>query len=223
MTANSRSASRSVSELVGSSKTITRAFETRARATSTSCCAPTLSVARDRLGPDVGMLEQVQRLGRRAGGARRAGPAPPGPLLAEHDVGLDRQVRGDRQLLVDHRHAARRAPRAGLAGRRARRPSVIVPAVGPIGAAQDLHQRALAGAVLADQGVDLARLQRRARPRRAPGSRRTTWRRRASQQSAVALMARCASIPGPSRARSMPERARLVRAEDPVDLAADTA
>ena len=35
----------------------------------------------------------------------------------------------------------------------------IAPASGREGAAQDLHQRALAGAVLAEQGVDLARAE----------------------------------------------------------------
>ena len=161
MTSNSRSASRSVSELVGSSKTITRASETSARATSTSCCAPTLSVAGERVGPDLGMLQQLERLGHQPPVLAAPDQAGRDPLLAEHDVGLDRQVRGQRQLLVDHRHAAR-ARLARTPGRVGAPPSVIVPASGRIGAAQDLHQRALARAVLADQGVDLARRPGRA-------------------------------------------------------------
>ena len=130
-------------------------------------------VADPRLGPDVGMFEQVEGLGDDPPMLAAADQPGPDPLLAEHDVGLDRQVGRQRQLLIDHGHAARQglaraARRVGLARERHRA------RVGPIRAAEDLHQRALARAVLADQGADLARVDARARRRRAPASPRTT-------------------------------------------------
>ncbi len=68
----------------------------------------------------------------------------------------DREVRGEVHLLVDHGDA----PPAGVEGpRRPVGPAVELhrARVGLVGAAQDLEERALARAVLADQGVDLAR------------------------------------------------------------------
>ena len=110
----------------------------------------------------------------RSAGARGAGSSPPrtrswpSMILASTDS-CGRQ----RQLLVDHGHAARqriartaRGVRLAVERHRAR--------VGPNGAAEDLHQRALAGPVLADQGANLARARPRSRRPRAPASRRTT-------------------------------------------------
>ena len=78
-------------------------------------------------------------------------------FLTEHDVGFDGQVGRQGQLLINHGDAAcpcvaRTAWRIGLAcqGHRAR--------VGPMRAGEDLHQRALAGPILADQGANFARV-----------------------------------------------------------------
>ena len=133
--AKSRSASCSESELVGSSKTMTRALETRARATSTSCWAPDAQVADRRLGPDVGMFEQREGLGHEPAVLAAADEPGPNALLAEHDVGLDGQVRRQGQLLIDHGHAARpriarTAGRVGLTRQRHRA------RVGPMRAAE---------------------------------------------------------------------------------------
>ena len=96
---------------------------------------------------------------------------------AHEDVLGDREVGEERRLLVDDRDAGvlglgRRAEVDGLAAEQE------VPAVAAVDAGDDLDQRGLAGAVLADQGVDASR------PRpggcRSAGRRRgrTTWRRR---------------------------------------------
>ncbi len=92
------------------------------------------------------------------------------PLLAEHDVGLDRKVRREGQLLVDHGDASRlgvpgRARRVGQAVQRHRA------GVGPKGAAEQFHERGLTRAVLADQGMHLAGCDReRDAPQRAAGT-----------------------------------------------------
>src|ERR1019366_5722675 len=74
----------------------------------------------------------------------------------EGDVGGDVEVRAERELLVDHGEAA-----GARVGRAARRPGGAVEghgaAVGRLYAGEDLHQRALAGAVLPEDGVHLAR------------------------------------------------------------------
>ena len=77
-------------------------------------------------------------------------------LAADEDVLGDRHVRRERELLVDRDDAE-------LLGRMRRSRSAtvspansIVPASGCCAPAQDLEQRRLAGAVLAEQRVDLA-------------------------------------------------------------------
>ena len=81
-------------------------------------------------------------------------------------------VSNRREVLVDHADAER----ARLGGRRDL-DALAVPAhlalVGPHGAVDDLHQRRLAGAVLAQHGVDLARRDAQARPGRWPSRRGT--------------------------------------------------
>src|SRR5262249_6229855 len=74
---------------------------------------------------------------------------------AEPDVVLDRQVGAEAELLRHQRDAAllrlaRRRDRAWFAVARERA------GVGAVDAGEDLHQRALAGAVLAAEGADLA-------------------------------------------------------------------
>ena len=82
-------------------------------------------------------------------------PAEARRLLAQQDVLLHAQVRSQRQLLVNHRHAA--APRVQGIGRD-ERPSVEFDRAGVrlMGAAEDLHQGAFTRAVFADQDMHLA-------------------------------------------------------------------
>ena len=82
----------------------------------------------------------------------------PARFAVEVDVLRHRQVRRQRQLLVDDGHA--RGPRLdGAAGleRHAAHPDLAA-GVGLVGARQGLHEGRLAGAVLAHQGMDLARV-----------------------------------------------------------------
>ena len=87
-------------------------------------------------------------------------PEPdPRPVEPDEDVLGDRHRPDQREVLVDHPEArgdrvARRAER--------HRPAVDedLPVVGLVEPVEDAHQGALAGAVLAEQGVDLARGQR---------------------------------------------------------------
>ena len=79
-------------------------------------------------------------------------------LAAEDDVLPHREVVGQHEVLEDHADA-------GLDGV-GRRAEVALPPfdddralVGPVGAVERLHQRRLAGPVLADDGVDRARLR----------------------------------------------------------------
>ena len=78
--------------------------------------------------------------------------------MADEDVLGDRQVREESRLLVDYGDAQR----PGL-GRTLQRDLLTVEqqraGVGLMDAGQDLDERALAGAVLADQPMDLARPQ----------------------------------------------------------------
>ena len=84
--------------------------------------------------------------------------AEPHWLNADDGVLGDGEMRGERQLLVNHRHA-------GTAGveRRARRIGCAVdPHVARVGqqrAGQDSHERALAGAVFADHRQHFAAVQ----------------------------------------------------------------
>ena len=60
----------------------------------------------------------------------------------------------ERRLLVDRRDAQRAARMGSMCGTARRRPSAC--RVGPLGAGDDLDERRLAGAVLADERVDFA-------------------------------------------------------------------
>ncbi len=77
-------------------------------------------------------------------------------LLAEEDVVGDRQDRDEHEVLVDHADAA--GDRIGRTGDRDRRTvEQDLAGIRCREAVQDVHQRRLAGAVLAEQRVDLAR------------------------------------------------------------------
>ena len=159
--------------LVGSSSTRTRQPTASARAISTSCCAATDSVPTGGVGRDVVRARAAasaarrhlahprrDRRGRSASARRRAGcsPSPTGAARATAPGRSSRRRRGAR--------------RSGSAAHTGGRRCVIVAGVGRQRAGEDRHQRALAGAVLADQAADLARRDRRDRRRPARRSRR---------------------------------------------------
>ena len=155
-TSNSRSASLTVRLDVGSSRISSRAFIDRARAMATSCC---WAVDNRRSGvrggsshPDAGQLalglgvhppaiEQSQR-----SAARR--------LAAEEHVAGDVQRVDELELLVDDRDAEPRGIDRPVHDNR-RAVDANLARVGAMDAGQDLHQRRLAGAVLADERHDL--------------------------------------------------------------------
>ena len=112
------------------------------------------------------MFQDGQRLLDAAAIRRRPEEAPARGFQAERDVGLDAQVRGQRQFLIDHGDAAAsRVLRPGrFVGLAVQRENA---GVGPDGPAQHLHQRRFAGAVLADQRVDLAGRSSRSTPANA--------------------------------------------------------
>ena len=101
-------------------------------------------------------LEQLRGLGVHRAAVDAAEPAV--GLAAHEDVLGDRQVREERRLLVDDRDAG------VLRSRRRLRKSTLWPAdlevagVAAVHAGDDLDQRRLAGAVLADECVDFAGL-----------------------------------------------------------------
>ncbi len=110
-------------------------------------------VADPRAGTDVGMVQQAQRFFDLAAHVAAANEAQRRGLGAQEHVFLDREVRREAQFLVDHRHS-------GGAGVE-RPPRRVRPAlknhasgVGLKRPGKDLHEGALAGAVLADEGVD---------------------------------------------------------------------
>ena len=88
--------------------------------------------------------------------------APPGQ--ADQQVLQHRQARRELEMLVHHADAERPAHRPSCGCAPAGPRSAIVPGIGRIGAEQDVHQRGLAGAVLAEQAEDLARRRPRGRP-----------------------------------------------------------
>ena len=77
----------------------------------------------------------------------------------------------ERELLVDGDDAERAARRAASRRRPAWPSKLMLPASGCLRAGQDLQQRRLAGAVLAEQRMDLARADLEMRRRRAPARR----------------------------------------------------
>jgi hypothetical protein len=85
-------------------------------------------------------------------------PEPVHRLHAQHDILRHRQVADDREFLVHHADpgglgVARRAEPHALSG------DAHVPLIFRMHAGDDLHRRALAGAVLADQTMDFTRAQ----------------------------------------------------------------
>ena len=109
------------------------------------------------------MFQERQRLLDPTAIRRRPEEAPARGFQAERDVGLDAQVRGQRQFLIDHGDAA--ASRVLRPGRFVGLAVQLENAgVRPDGPAQHLHQRRFAGPVFADQRVDLAGAQLQVHP-----------------------------------------------------------
>ena len=110
-------------------------------------------VGHELVGIDLQPVAAAEGADPAAGGV--SGEHRPARLAAEHDVLPHREVVGEHEVLEDHADA--------VADRRRRGPEVLHLAVdedrslvGLMGAVQRLHQRRLAGAVLADDGVDRA-------------------------------------------------------------------
>ena len=106
MIAKSRSASRSDSELVGSSKTIARRLGDQCPGDLDQLLRPHAQIADLRLGPDVGMFEKVERLGDDPAMLAATDQTGPDPFLSQQDIRLHAEMRRQGELLVDHGHPA---------------------------------------------------------------------------------------------------------------------
>ena len=125
--------------------------------------------------------ELRQRGGRAGPRLRPPHPAQPLRLGPQHDVLRHAQVRREAQLLVNHRDAV--TLRVERVDRRVRLSVQLGRAgVRPQGAAEDVHQRALARAVLADHRVHLAHCDLERHP--AQGEGRAEGLRHAGQPQA---------------------------------------
>jgi hypothetical protein len=106
-------------------------------------------------GADLRVAEAGQQLGRGTVGGRRAGDPQPRVLAPQEDVVGDAQPAHQVELLVDRRDAeAHRGLR--VAQRHLLAAPVDLALVRLVGAGQDLDQRGLARAVLAEQAVHLS-------------------------------------------------------------------
>ena len=131
---NSRRASSRPRLLVGSSSTSTRAADGAARARSRPAAASrderrAGTARRAAISAMAELAPATSRRDRRAC-ALRSNEAEARRLHAEHDVLHDREVRRERELLVDHRHAGAARLQRARAARRARRRASCVPASG---------------------------------------------------------------------------------------------
>ena len=127
-----------------------------ALAISTSCCLPTprlvISVFGDSFRPTLASSSRV-----RLKAASQSMTPHPRRLVAEEDVLGDRQQRHQRQFLMDDDDAERaRCRRCARTPLLALEEDLALVGAVRIDAAQHLHQRRLAGAVLAADRVDLA-------------------------------------------------------------------
>ena len=155
ISSNSTSISRLVRLAVGSSMITTRDLNDMALAISTSCCWAVESRATGRRGSrsvDRALSSSALRLIHLAGVLEPA----PARFAAEEDVVRHVQIGAEVELLVDEGHALLSGvPRVGQDG-----PCAGDFQFAPIrrdDAAQDLHQGALSGAVLAHQHVHFSR------------------------------------------------------------------
>ena len=158
MRASSAFVSLSDSAVVGSSKISTRGLEPSTLAISTSWrtaseVSPTGVPGSSQSRPTRSSIVRAARLS-----SPRPRDAAAGGQAAHHQVLADRQVRQQAELLVDDADArVARLRRARVAHVAALDPVLALVALD--GAGEDLDQRALAGAVLAGEAVDLAGAQ----------------------------------------------------------------
>ena len=151
----SSSVSCGVSTAVGSSRTRTCASRERALMISTRCCTPTGRSSTIASGFTWKPNWSESSSTRFARGVHVEGAGEAGGFVAEHDVLGDGEDRDQHEVLVDH-------PDAGgdrVAGAGEVLDHVVeldLALVGLVEAVQDVHQRGLAGAVLAEKTVDLA-------------------------------------------------------------------
>ena len=148
-----------------------RASSESALTISTTCCWAT-GQARTGVRGEADRRRAPRAARRSRSSIPRRSTTPRARLAAEEDVLGDGAVRQEVELLVDDRDAGLLAPR-----RVVERDLLAVDPdralVGRVHAGEDLHQRRLAGAVLAHDRVDLAGRAGRGRRRGAPGRRGT--------------------------------------------------
>ncbi len=112
---------------------------------------------RARPGRAAGRSVRRSRRAARARPARSSMPAPPGQ--ADHQVLEHAVARHQVEVLVDHADAGGERV-GGAADRHGRAVDPDLAGIRPVEAEQDVHQRGLAGAVLAEQAHDLAGVRR---------------------------------------------------------------
>ena len=156
ITVISSSVSCGVSTAVGSSRMSMRASRLSALMISTRCCTPTGRSATSASGRngEVVALGDLADLTSRAALVDEAQAA--GVLVPEHHVLGHGEHRDQHEVLVHHAHAG--GHRVARATEGDRLPvDEDLPLIRLVQAVEDVHQGALAGAVLAEQRVDLAR------------------------------------------------------------------
>ncbi len=153
----SSSVSCGVSTAVGSSNTSTLASRESALMISTRCCTPTGQILDQRVGVDVESEARRDLAHAGARGIQIEQSAGAGVLVTEHDVLGDGEDRDEHEVLVHHADsgAHRVAGAVEVLHVVVEQDDALVGRVQPV---QDVHQRGLACAVLAEQAVDLARL-----------------------------------------------------------------
>ena len=158
MIANSRSTSWWLSAAVGSSKMRTRGLAERQDLRDLDELALRERERADQaVGPDAADADALERFERRAPHRLLVDDEPAGRLRAEREVVGDREVGQEAQLLVDDADA--QLVRMGRAADLDRLASELDRAGGRrLVAREDLQERRLAGAVLAEEPVDRAAL-----------------------------------------------------------------
>ncbi|MDQ1215290.1 hypothetical protein QE411_000145 [Microbacterium arborescens] len=123
---------------------------------STRCCTPTGRIADDGVGVDL----EAETIGHgahvRASGGEVEDTEALGVLVTEHDVLGDGEDRHEHEVLVHHADTGAH----GVTGSAEVLDDVVeedVALVGLIEAVEDVHEGRLAGAVLPEESVDLAR------------------------------------------------------------------
>ena len=172
---------------VGSSRMMMRAPENSTRASSTSCCMPIGRQPDRRLRGSMSMPRPASCSPRlaRAWRASRPGPSRVRRLRAQEHVLGDAQVGHDGEFLVHHADAGIAAHRAA-SGSAPSRPSMrMSPSIAGVHAGDDLHQRDLAGAVLADETVDLAGVEREVHVAQRLDAAEASWRCRPARAAAA--------------------------------------